>query len=224
MSRLYNKFTRYDKDGGGEGNPTDNGAGPKAGDTTPTTPTFSAEQQAFIDSLVGKARQEGFSRGSAKMKEELEAEAAKKKADAEAKALEDEKKYKELAEKTAKEKEEALAKLAKSEDENKNHRLKDAFRGAVAKLKLSFVTPEAEEDAFSHIKAAGLEFAEDGSVTGLDDAINKLKERRSYLFGTAKAPNINPKEGIGSGTPPQVDKETERARVAKEYGITVLKR
>jgi hypothetical protein len=219
MSRLYNKFIRYDKDGGGEGNPTDNGTGPKAGDTQPTTPTFSAEQQAFIDSLVGKARQEGFTRGSTKTKEQLEAERASAQAAAEAAALEEQKKYKELAEKTAKEKEEALARLAKSESENNAHRLKDAFRRSVSRLKLSFVNPEAEDDAFTHIKNAGLEFAEDGSVTGLDDAINKLKESRSYLFGTAKTSNINSQEGNGSGIPPQVDKEARERDLRSRYGV-----
>lgn len=83
-------------------------------------------------------------------------------------------------------------------------RLRQEFGKVAARLKLSFVDQQAEDDAFELADMDDVELYEDGKITGLEDAVKALQKKRPYLFtsdeggsrGTPKRPVIK------GGTPP----------------------
>lgn len=79
-------------------------------------------------------------------------------------------------------------------------RLRQEFSRVSSRLKLSFVDPQAEEDAFELADMDNVEIDENGKVTGLEEAIKALQKQRPYLFASD--------ERSGKGTPPRTQKIT----------------
>lgn len=60
------------------------------------------------------------------------------------------------------------------------------------------------ETALQVIDRSKISVADDGSISGLEEAVKTLKDTKSFLFGTAQAPKVgspsNPKPGEQAGT------------------------
>lgn len=67
-----------------------------------------------------------------------------------------------------------------------NSTLKDRALKAEAKLKLNALGIKDPDRVVKYLKFEGVEFAEDGTITGLDDSINTVKSDFPELFDARK--------------------------------------
>lgn len=119
--------------------------------------------------------------------EAYEADEAKRKKD------EEDRKTAELTElqKAQKERDEAKAEAARLADERQKERVNNAIEKAARGLKF-----RDEADAVTMIDRAKVKIAEDGTVSGIKEALEELVKAKPYLVETTE----NPKPG--KGTPP----------------------
>jgi hypothetical protein len=218
---LFNPFTTFrflyqaDDKAGGDSSNTDDSAGgeeaDKAGKQKESKPNLTAEQQKYVDELIGNARTK--EREKAKAEAEAKAKADKEAADKE--ALKEQGKFKELAEKAeqkaAKEKERADA----AEQELKNMRTRRAFELKVTELGLAFVDPKASEDAFTHLDLERV--GED--LKGMEAAVKALAEDRQYLFEevSGETKNIDATERGKQKPNVRADEIVKRKRSSGQY-------
>lgn len=176
---LYQKSAENEQ---GEEEDTDHGSG---GDDAEKTgkPSFSAEQQKYVDELLGNTRKAERE----KARKDAEAKAAKEKEEADKKKLEEQGEFKKLAEAAEKKAANEKARADEAVAEAKNLKLQRKFDEAVADLGVEFVNPKASEDAFAHLdlEAVGEDFS------GLEDAVKQLVEERSYLFQEEEVKSID---------------------------------
>ena len=211
--RLMRLF-RLAPDGAGDDGATTGDDTGDAGDSGQTSgeATFTAEQQAYIDKLMGKVRSEERKRVAEKTRAELTAAQQKAADEAEAKRLAEQQEYQKLAAKHEKTATETAAQLEDAQAEIRRYRLEGAFRREVAAQELVFADPQAADDAFRLLDLGGVEIDDDGQVVGMDAAIKSLHDTRAYLFSQPQpiGAGINASDGRGPGAPPDPkQRETE---------------
>lgn len=78
--------------------------------------------------------------------------------------------------------------------ENQTNRLRRAFEMSAREQKLSFVNPQAADDAFDRANLEEVEVDDDGKVSGMDQVLKDLQKSRPYLFAKEEkedAPDID---------------------------------
>lgn len=165
------------------------GKSPEDEEETPETETEAAEEEETEEDGGGEDfdRQRAMDTIRAQRENEKKLEKRAKQAEKELKAYKDKEKAAQDAdlsevEQLRKEKTDLQTKFEQAHELAQGLRLESEFRKATSKAKLKFVDEQAENDAFELCDLEGVEIDADGKVTGLDDAIKKLKKTRSYLF------------------------------------------
>lgn len=202
-------------DGGGDtgdgtgGDATDNG-GPNAGIT------FTPEQQAHIDKIVGEARKAGRSKAA----QEAEAEKKRLADEAEAKRLQDNQEFQKLADQRQKELDEAKAALEAERGKVRRYTLEGAFRREVATQKLQFANGQAEADAFALLDLGEVEVGDDGQAPAMVGLVKGLAKTRAYLFQQVKpgGGGTNADDGRGDGPPP--NDEARKEDVKRRFRVS----
>jgi len=139
-------------------------------------------------------------------------------ADADRVRMAEEKRYSDLAEANRKEADKAKAEAETHKDALRTYHLKDAFRLQAGKAKLSFASEQASEDAFALLDQTGVDMAEDGTVKGMDKALEGLKASRPYLFAAPASANANVNAADGRGNAP-ADDAARVAEVTKRFRL-----
>lgn len=137
-------------------------------------------------------------------------EAQQKATEAENKALEEQGKFKELSEKQA-------AENAALKQQIKDNTVSQALTGKLIPLGVVDL-----EGALKLIDRSKIEVKDDGTITGLDDAVEALKTGKAYLFNEGGGSNGKPvgtpsNPGNGSGTPGTPKFKRSQLRDAKFY-------
>jgi len=211
-------FAPDDGNGGDGGGDTGDGTGGDASDGgSPNAGiTFTPEQQAHIDKIVGEARKAGRS----KAQQEADAEKKRLADEAERKRLEDEKQFKELADQRQKELDAAKAELEAERGKVRRFTLEGAFRRETAAQKLQFANEQAAADAFALLDLSEVEVGDDGQVAAMAGLVKGLAKTRPYLFGQAKPASggTNADDGRGDGPPP--NDEARKEEIKRRYRIS----
>ena len=176
---------------------------------------FTPEQQAHVDGIIS----ERLTRAQAKWEKDQTDKAGKATADAEKARMIEEKKFSDLAEANRKEAETAKAQAETLGLKVRTYHLKDAFRLQAAKAKMTFASEQASEDAFALLDHTGVDVAEDGTVKGMDKALDALKASRPYLFAApaSQGANVNAADGRGTGAP--ADDAAYKAELKQRFHI-----
>jgi hypothetical protein len=205
-------------DDGNGGNDTDDGPGGDAtGGGGPNAGiTFTPEQQAHIDKIVGEARKAGRTKAA----QEAEAEKKRLADEAERKRLEDEKQFKELADQRQKELDEAKAALEAERATVRRFTLEGAFRRETATQKLQFANEQAAADAFALLDLREAEVSDDGQVPAMAGLVKGLAKSRPYLFQSTKpgSGGTNADDGRGDGPPP--NDEARKEEVKRRFRVS----
>lgn len=142
-----------------------------------------------------------FDEVNQQLKAEREARAAleKEKKDATEATLKEQNKWKELAESREKE-------LNETKESVKQTRLNNAIERAAAKA--GAVDPEA---VLALIDKSKIQVAQDGTITGVEEAVKSLSEGKAYLFGKGNT------QTLGNGTNP-----ADTTTVVKRFRLSQL--
>lgn len=181
----------------------DDNSGDKGGKDEPTSnfdPKILEDPALWQHPRIAELRQQ------AARAKELE----KAQADAEEKALKDQKKFEELAEKRASE-------LEQARKENEKLRIDTALTAKLATAKV--VDADA---ALQLVDRSKLSIKEDGTVEGVDAAIESLQSERGYLFtnqgATPQAVGSPTNAGQGQGNSPAPGQKTfKRSQLTSEF-------
>jgi len=196
-------------DGTGQG--TQQGASQNAGQVM-----FTPEQQAHMDKVIA----ERLTRAEQSWEKKQAEKATRATAEADKARMTEEKKFADLAEANRKEADTAKAQAETLALKVHTYHLKDAFRKqALDVAKLKFASVQAEMDAFALLDHTGVDVAEDGTVKGMDKALDALKTSRPYLFAApaTQGANVNPTDGRGAGAP--ADDAAYRAELTKRFNL-----
>ena len=80
---------------------------------------------------------------------------------------------------------------------------------------MGIIDPDA---AYLLLDRTNLSYAEDGKVSGVDDALTQLMEDKPYLKGSpSRAPNLNPQTGEPA---PALRLTTDQLEAARLMGLT----
>jgi hypothetical protein len=203
-----------DGDGDG-GDDTDNGSGSASSNAGVT---FSPEQQAVVDRLVGEARKSGRK----KALDEAEALAKKQREEAEAERLKENQEFQKLAEQRQKEIEELKAAIAERDARLRHHALERAFRREVGTQKLQFSTEQAAADAFALLDLKDVEIDEAGNAVAMAELVKDLQKTRPYLFqaprGTTGGINSDEGRGNSGSLDPSAD-EARKAEIKQRFRV-----
>lgn len=199
--------------GGSGGQQGPNGAGKGAGGEGKVT--FTDEQQAHIDKLIGerakraeasaakkaleaRAKELGFESA-----EEMEA-AVKAHKDAQDKAKTDLEKAQEAAQKAEAEREKALSAA------------NDRLIRAEVKLQASELGVVDADAAYALMDRSEVEVADDGAVKGVKEALEALVKAKPYLKGSATPGRSGGEFGGGQGSP-DIDAQIKSAEEKKDW-------
>lgn len=198
-------------EGGGTGNGDGNGGGQQqqTSQTTTTPPANSNDGGAQFDpaALTPEQLNQVLEKNPNIWKTDRLAELrekgskfdklAKEKEEADKKALEEQGKFKELSE------------SQKTELENLRQKLQDRDISTALITKLSPLGVVDLEGALKLVDRSKIEVSDDGTVTGVDEAVEALKTDKAYLFNGSQSgkPQVgsptNPGNGSGTGEPPK---------------------
>lgn len=192
--------------GGSEDDETDDGAGGEnTDDAGKNKITFTPEQQAELNRLIGKTRKEEREKAA----KDADAKAKKEKEDADKKALEEQGKFKELKEDAEKKQKAAETERDEAKAELARIKLQRDFETTVTDSGYKFVNGKASEAAFAHLDLETV--GEDRA--GLKDAVKKLVEDFEFYFEEVeRAPEIDatPKGKANKGASKDTIVQTKR--------------
>jgi len=219
------RLTRFAADGGGDGAGDGDGATGDDGQTgdgtgasndqTSEQVQFTPEQQAHINELVGNTRKQARD----KAKADYEANKAKADKDAETARLAKNEEFEKLAEQRQGKILDLETKLAEAQGVIRNGQIREAFRREIGAQKLSFVDVKAEDVAFGQIDLETIEVDDEGAVSGIDTAVQRLKTDMGFLFGQPGTANLNASDGRGPGSGMPLADDDKKAELAKRYRI-----
>ena len=182
---MFEKLVYFDKDDSA-GDPPDDEHEEDVDESKvekPKRQSFTPEQQAEIDKLIGATRV----KEREKAKADFDARVQKEHEDAEKEAMKEQGKFKELADKAQTEKAAALADAEQARKEANDLKMQIAFEDAAEELDISFVSKQAAKDAFKFLDAEKV--GEDGA--GMPKALESLKDERPYLFADTSNEDTN---------------------------------
>ena len=123
----------------------------------------------------------------------------------------------EQAQLTEKERLEARVEQAEKNAQAADQRITEAMIATAVQVQagqMGIVDPEA---AFLLVDRANIRYTAEAGVSGVEDALTQLLEKKAYLKGPVRAPNINP-EGGQADAPVRLTAEQRDA--AKYLGMT----